>query len=609
MRRLVTAGVVGTLGIAALALPPAVATQERAEPRPAGVTAGATSPAGPYIVRAVPGRVEELVTELTSRGLVPGRRIAIIDAVTVDLPAGAADTLRTVPTIAAVTEDTPVTLAGRSSGGSGGYDAATDVASLYNVESMTGVRQSWKNTATGAGIDVALIDSGVTPVLGLSDPGKILHGPDLTPESQSPATRYRDTYGHGTHLAGVIAGHDPGIDPVANKSNNQPFLGVAPDARIVSVKVADAHGYSDVSQVIAGIDWVVQHAHDPGLNIRVMNLSFGTNSPQAYTLDPLSYAVEVAWQHGIVVVTSAGNSGAADGRLTTPANDPFVIAVGADDLNDSATLKNDTIPAFSSRGNGIRNPDLVAPGAHIQSLRVPGSTIDVQHGSTGRINTRFFRGSGTSQAAAFVSGAAAMLLQSSPTLTPDQVKLFLRSNARPLPAADPQAQGTGLLDMRHMTPPTSSGRQTWTRSTGHGSLEASRGDAHLIMDGTPLTGEQDIHGQPFNSATMAALQATGSSWAGGTWNGKSWAGSSWAGSSWAGRLLGRLLLGRLLLGRQAPGPAPPGPASPGPTTTGPEHLQPGPRLPMWSAEVSFRAVADPCRCRRSDSSGRGGDRQ
>ncbi len=254
----------------------------------------------------------------------------------------------------------------------------------------------------------------------------------------------------------------------------------------MSVKVADAHGNSDVSQVIAGIDWVVQHAHDPGVNIRVLNLSFGTNSTQAYTSDPLAYAAEVAWRSGIVVVTSAGDSGAADGRLTNPASDPFVIAVGADDLNDSATLKNDTIPAFSSRGNGVRNPDFVAPGAHIQSLRVPGSYIDTQHGSTGAINNRFFRGSGTSQAAAFVSGCAAMLLESAPSLTPNQVKLFLRSNARPLPAADAQAQGAGLVDMRHISPPRGSGRQSWTRSTGLRTLEASRGDAHPWMSGKGL---------------------------------------------------------------------------------------------------------------------------
>ncbi len=525
-RWLAMTSLVGALGLSVVTLPSAAAAAPT--PDPAGSSTVAVSPGGSYIVRAVPGRLDDVVRDLVARGFQPGKRIGIVHAVTVDLPAGGADVLRAEASVASVTADSPVTLAGSS------YDPSADVGSLYSVESMTGVRKAWKNNATGAGVDVALVDSGVAPVVGLSDPGKIVNGPDLTPESQNPATRYLDTYGHGTHLAGIIAGRDPGVDAVASKKATRPFLGVAPDARIVSVKVADARGNSDVSQVIAGIDWVVQHADDPGLNIRVLNLAFGTNSTQAYTLDPLAYAVEVAWRRGIVVVTSAGNSGGSDGRLTTPANDPFVIAVGADDLNNTPSVDDDVIPDFSSRGNGVRNPDLVAPGVRIQSLRVPGSYIDAMRKSTGRIDNRFSRGSGTSQAAAFVSGAAAMLLQSSPALTPDQVKLFLRSNAQPLPAADAQAQGAGLLNMGRMKPPTDSGRQNWTPATGRGSLEASRGDAHLVLNGVTLTGERDIMGRPFNAATMATLEAAGSSWAGGTWNGSSWAGSSWAGSSWAG---------------------------------------------------------------------------
>jgi serine protease AprX len=373
-------------------------------------------------------------------------------------------------------------------------------------------------------------------VVGLSDAGKIVNGPDLTPESQSASTRYLDTYGHGTHMAGIIAGHDPGIDPATNQGNSTVFLGVAPAARIVSVKVADAHGNSDVSQVIAGIDWVVQHAHDPGMNIRVLNLSFGTNSTQDYTLDPLAYAVEVAWRSGIVVVTSAGNSGATDGRLTNPAVDPYVVAVGADDLNGSPSITDDTIPAFSSHGDGKRNPDLVAPGAHVQSLRVPGSYVDAQYAGTGAIDGRFFRGSGTSQAAAFVSGCVALMLQKNPAWTPDQVKALLMTGASPLPKADARGQGKGLVNMRNVAGAKDPGAATQKAvlSTGLGSLEAARGDAHLILNGVTLTGERDINGQPFNAATMATAEATGSSWAGGNWNGKSWAGSSWAGSSWAG---------------------------------------------------------------------------
>jgi serine protease AprX len=276
---------------------------------------------------------------------------------------------------------------------------------------------------------------------------------------------------------------------------------------------------------------VVQHAKDPGMNVRVLNLSFGTNATQDYTLDPLAFAVEVAWRNGIVTVVSAGNNGS--GGMTNPATDPYVIAVGATDTNGTVTINDDTVPDFSSQGLGTRLPDFLAPGSHIQSLRVPGSYIDTTYGSTGLINERFFRGSGTSQAAAFASGAAALLLQANPTYTPDQIKDMLRSSANPISGATPQAQGEGVINVVNAanTAPTST-PQSFPPSTGTGTLEGSRGDAHLSLDGVTLAGEVDIMGKTFDSAAMATLEAEGRSWAGGVWNGSSWAGSGWSGTSW-----------------------------------------------------------------------------
>ena len=134
-----------------------------------------------------------------------------------------------------------------------------------------------------------------------------MNGPDLSLESQNPSLQYLDTNGHGTFMAGIIGGND-----------GQPggYRGVAPDSRILSVKVGDADGGVDVSQVIAAIDWVVQHRHDNGMNIRVINLSYGTNSLQPYTVDPLAYAVEQAWKAGIVVVAAAGNTGTRRDRVS-----------------------------------------------------------------------------------------------------------------------------------------------------------------------------------------------------------------------------------------------------------------------------------------------------
>jgi serine protease AprX len=486
---------------------------------------GPLSAAGSYIVRARPGHLADVVALLQGRQLEVHRRIGIIEAVVATLPSGAAEALRAAPEVASVTADAAVSLLAST------YDPVADANSLYNSETTTKVRNMWQKGITGKGIDVALIDSGVAPVAGLSDTGKIVNGPDLTPESQNASTRNLDTYGHGTHMAGIIAGHDAGVVTSSASNDTTSFLGVAPDARIVSVKVADAHGNSDVSQVIAGIDWVVQHAKDPGMNVRVLNLSFGTNSTQAYTLDPLAYAAEVAWRSGIVVVVSAGNSGS--GGMTNPATDPFLIAVGATDTKGTNALSDDVIPSFSSQGLGARLPDIVAPGVHVPSLRVPGSYIDTQYASTGAVNTRLFRGSGTSQAAAFVSGAVAQLLQANPTYTPDKIKQALRATALKLGMANPQAQGQGLVNVAPAASiPTSTVAQAFTRSTGTGTLEASRGEVHLVLDGVTLTGEKDINGMAFNAAAMATAEANKTSWNGGVWNGSAWAGSAWSGTSW-----------------------------------------------------------------------------
>ncbi len=304
------------------------------------------------------------------------------------------------------------------------------------------------------------------------------------------------------------------------------FLGVAPDARIVNVKVGANDGSVDVSQVIAAIDWVVQHKNDNGLNIRVLNLSFGTDSKQKYNADPLSYAVEQAWSHGIVVVVSAGNDGNG-AEVRNPAFNPFVITVGAVDTAGTYGVGDDTLSSFSNCGSA-RHPDLMAPGKSIVSLRTPGSTSDEFHPSA-RVGTRLFRGTGTSQAAAVVSGAAALLIDQRPDLTPDEVKAILTGSARTLPGVNSNCQGAGLVDLSNaLTMATPKAAQSFKVSKGNGSLDAARGSHRLKVDGAIISGEVDIHGKPWTGAS------TGTSWSGGTWNGTSWSGTSWSGTSWSG---------------------------------------------------------------------------
>ena len=416
-----------------------------------------------------------------------------------------------------------------------GYNPATDPHSMAADTANTGATAWWNAGYTGKGIDVAVIDSGVSPVAGLNGTNKIVYGPDLSLESQTPNLRNLDTFGHGTFMAGLIAGHDAALTAPYAQAPASAYRGMAPDARIVSLKVATADGGADVSQVIAAINWVVQHKDDPGMKIRVLNLSYGTNSTQASTIDPLSYAAEQAWKKGIVVVAAGGNSGFHTDGLADPAYNPYIISVGASDSMGTATANDDIIGRFSAHGASKgRAPDFVVPGTHVQGLRVPSSYIDVSH-PEGVIDGRYFRGSGTSQAAAITSGAVALILEKYPTITPDQVKLLLRSKAQPLNKVDVDDQGAGEIQLAPtLTAALSSQKQTLTNATGTGSLEASRGSDHISSKGVALTGEKDIFGHPVNTTSLATSEAAGSSWSGGSWNGSTWSGSTWSGSSWCG---------------------------------------------------------------------------
>ncbi len=420
------------------------------------------------------------------------------------------------------------------------YDPASDINSMYLTTQYSGAVDWWNAGYTGAGVDVALIDTGVSPVPGLDAPGKIIYGPDLSFESQAPNLTNLDTNGHGTFMAGLIAGHDSTLTAPYASAPASAYRGMAPDARIVSVKVGVADGGVDVSQVIAAIDWVVQHAHDPGLNIRVINLSYGTNSTQLYTLDPLAFAAEQAWKQGILVVAAGGNSGFQRHRnnapaLSDPGYDPFLLAVGSSDPNGTASLADDVVPTFSPwpKRGATRGVDLVAPGVHLQGLRVPNSYIDASH-AEGVIDDLYFRGSGTSQAAAIVSGAAALILQRYPSATPDQVKQLIAGTGYPINGKS-QAIGGGELQLAAaLAAPLPTFTQEFAASAGTGSLELVRGSDHLTQDAVVLTGEQDIMGSPFNASVMAELEALAKSWSGGDWNGKSWSGASWSGASWSG---------------------------------------------------------------------------
>jgi serine protease AprX len=347
-------------------------------------------------------------------------------------------------------------------------------------------------------------------------------------------------------MAGLIAGN--------GASSGGKVMGAAPGANLVAIKVAGFDGSTDVAQILAGVQWAV--AHKDVYNIRVLNLSLGTDSAQDYRISPLNYAVERAWDAGIAVVVSAGNSGPDGGTMMKPGDDPFVITVGASDEQGSVPIKDDRAGVFSSRGptrsNGLAKPDLVAPGVHTISLRSPGSNIDQQFGSTATVGGSYFKGTGTSMSTAVVSGIAAQVLQANPGLNPNQVKYRLMETARPIADTDPMKIGRGLVDAGAATNGTlinGSANVGVTPSLGVGLIDADRGTAAVDVDTAvgmvTLAGEFVGQIDPENTDPTnlggfmpwlgSAWRTDGwdvSSWPGSAWRGSAWRGSAWRGSAW-----------------------------------------------------------------------------
>lgn len=302
----------------------------------------------------------------------------------------------------------------------------------------------------GTGVGVAIIDSGVVSWhddLGAQRVSQFVDFVDFQPVAY-------DDYGHGTHVAGIIAGN--GYDSGGARA------GIAPGAKLVVLKVLDWDGTGYISNVIAALDYAVEHRAT--LNIRVINLSVAAAVHQSYTTDPLTLAAKRAVEAGIVVVTAAGNfgkrgnGGAQYGGVTAPGNAPWVLTVGATSHNGTIARADDAVAAFSSRGptyiDHAAKPDLVAPGVGIESLTEAGTRLFETHPSArlwGTVDTAtqpYLSLSGTSMAAPVVAGTVALMLQANPSLTPNLVKAVLQYTAERRAQLDDLTQGGGFLNAR-----------------------------------------------------------------------------------------------------------------------------------------------------------------
>jgi serine protease AprX len=437
----------------------------------------------------------------------------------------------------------------------GSYD---QVAANTIWQKTINLQNAWAVTK-GSGVGVALVDTGVVPMPDLAN--HVVHVVDLTAEHDG-----MDRYGHGTHMAGILVGD--------GTSSNGTYTGVAPQANLVSIKVAGLDGSTDVSIVMAGLQWAVTHQSQ--YNLRVLNLSFGTDSKQPYSIDPLDYAVEQVWRSGIFVSVAAGNTGNAAGTIEKPADDPYVVSVGAADLKNTQNFNDDVVAPFSSVGptqDGVSKPDLVAPGVTIVSVRDPGSIVDLNHPSA-VVGTNYFKGTGTSQATAVVSGVATLMFAANPNLTPDQAKAILATTAKKylrgtnsggagLVQSDEAVNAAKTLTYANGTP-VAPANQGLTPSTGLGSLEASRGSMHVYVTqcdpvtGTCnpvlLTGEVDALSNAWSSNAWSsnawssnawssnawstygfeANAWSSNAWSSNAWSGNAWSGTSWSSNAWSG---------------------------------------------------------------------------
>jgi serine protease AprX len=366
-----------------------------------------------------PVDVPALLVQLPGATLV--ETFPFIDGLLLALPQQLTPTLAVLPGVRAVTPDAPVALTR--------LPTAALATTYPGAIGAPGVWNDPARPATGAGVTVAVVDSGVDA-----------DHPDLAGRVVAVDVSGgdgRDPHGHGTHVAGTLAGRGPGGR----------YLGIAPDARVISVRIADADGASSEAALLRGLQWV--DAHAGAERIRVVNLSLSVQLPTPAVLSPVAAAVERLWRGGVVVVASSGNRGdARDAAWFPPGNDPFVIAVGALDHAETVGPADDRLATFSSHGRtqeGHVKPDVVAPGRRIVAPLAGGATVLARQFPDRIIDGRYLRLSGTSMAAPVVAGAAALLLERSPTLTPDQVKWLLTGTGR---AYAGQADAAGVVDPR-----------------------------------------------------------------------------------------------------------------------------------------------------------------
>ncbi|MEK7325543.1 MAG: S8 family peptidase [Chloroflexota bacterium] len=456
-------------------------------------------------------RAEKLVARL---GGTVTKDLHIINAFAAEMTAGAASRLAADTAVRWVSLDAPVERSGK--GRTGGSGTATQ---NYFLETL-GVRQVWNMGLHGEGISVAVIDSGISndadfsgntstnydamaakiPIDG--NGGRTLRQMSFNPNS----TTVNDVYGHGTHVAGIIGGNGSDSSGV--------YSGIAPLVNLISLKISDEAGMAYESDTVAAIQWVLDNKAT--YNIRVVNLSINSTVEQSYHTSPLDAAAEILWFNGVVVVASAGNKGPGGGYNTAnaaPANDPFIITVGASDEKGSTGRTDDTVAPFSAEGrtsDGFSKPDIIAPGTNIYSVLSKSSAWGTLYPNRLAYNGEYFRLSGTSMAAPMVAGAVALLLQDEPNLTPDQVKHRLMSTGILI--------DSGLGQKSYLN--------IYAAVTGSTTQSANTG---IAVSQLLWTGSEPVN---WNSVNWNSVNWNAVNWNAVNWNAVNWNAVNWNSVNW-----------------------------------------------------------------------------
>jgi serine protease AprX len=501
----------------------------------AGVPAAAAS-SGVTVIVTTTGLVSPAAAVLGAGGSIV-TQFHLIDGVEAVIPAVLEPVLAAVPGIV-VTPDVSVSV--QDVPESTGPHTPSDV-----FLQQTGATRLAAAGDTGQGATVAVLDTGIDNLPDFS--GRLVGGVDLTGENNP----FQDDYGHGTFVAGLIAGN--------GASSGGQYSGEAPGANLVSIKVAGATGTTDLAKLILGLQWAVDHQGLYGIN--VLNMSLGFQANMSTVINPLDQAVEAVWDSGIAVVVSAGNSGPFNGTILSPGDDPLVITVGALDDMATASAAGDEMCDFSSVGptspDGWVKPDLVTSGRSVVSLAAPGSTIYTSYPSA-RVGSANFVGSGTSFSSAITSGAAALVLADNPGLSPDQLKARLLGTTNAGPVGNPFVDGHGALNAyaaatagpmnlnqsadslvpallgTTVSLSPAGPADTWNASLWSGASWPQGPSDSSAWNGWAWNGD-DWNGWAWNGRAWNEGDWAGAAWNGADWTGRAWNDAGWAGSAWNGR--------------------------------------------------------------------------